>query len=336
METNNKSLQFFSIIIPCHNSIDFIELGLLPLLEFVQQSQNVEILFVDDGSSDDTLQKLNSFQSNYPRIKVFSNKVSKGPNFSRNIGIQNATGDYILFLDCDDQFELETLFYLINSEFVVNYEMINFGIKFINQLGNINKKFISKQQELCNNEIVELFLGGSIPKVCWNKAYSREFLIKNNIKFIPDKVHGRDTLFTLECIKLSRRILLDEHVLVNSIIRNKSFSRNYSIKNIQSAIVIINDLDSYLSVNFDNNDEYFSFVHKYIRYTIIVSIFRMKDFRDFKKGFEEIKTNKIARKYLLNNRGLAPLSLFIFFVNISPQIMFNLVKVLKKYIKNPY
>lgn len=92
-----------SVIIPAYNVEAFIEKAILSVM---QQSEVLEIIVVNDGSSDDTLIIVENMLIQTQKIKVYhhENMANKGRSASRNLGVQNATGKYIAFLDADDYF----------------------------------------------------------------------------------------------------------------------------------------------------------------------------------------------------------------------------------------
>ena len=87
---------FFSVIIPAYNRAHLIENTIQSVL--AQEFQDYEIIVIDDGSTDNTIETLKPYQSS---IKVVGQK-NKGPGAARNLGIKNATGKYVAFLDSDD------------------------------------------------------------------------------------------------------------------------------------------------------------------------------------------------------------------------------------------
>lgn len=90
-----------SVIIPAFNVESFIEKAIKSAL---QQPEVLEVIVVNDGSTDTTEGILNKLQQQYSKVKIYhhENKINKGRSFTRNLGIQNATGNYIAFLDADD------------------------------------------------------------------------------------------------------------------------------------------------------------------------------------------------------------------------------------------
>ena len=105
-----------SVIIPVYNGERFIEKAVQSVLTQIQVS---EIIVVNDGSTDGTLTILEELQKQYALIKIYhhKNQENKGRSATRNLGIQNATGDYIAFLDADD--------YYLPNRFVNDFKVFN-------------------------------------------------------------------------------------------------------------------------------------------------------------------------------------------------------------------
>jgi glycosyltransferase involved in cell wall biosynthesis len=89
-----------SIIIPCHNKIQFIEQTINSIIQ--QSYLSWELLLIDDCSTDGTYEVTEAYAAQYDRIILIHNSVNKGANYSRNKGAKMAKGDFILFFDADD------------------------------------------------------------------------------------------------------------------------------------------------------------------------------------------------------------------------------------------
>ena len=105
-------MYFVSIIIPVYNNSFQLE-KLLESLVF-QSYKNIEILCIDDGSTDSSLSVLNSYKNIYSNIRVFEQN-NTGVSSARNTGIENAIGDFIFFCDADDWIDLDLIEKLIES-----------------------------------------------------------------------------------------------------------------------------------------------------------------------------------------------------------------------------
>ena len=90
-------MPFFSVIIPLYNKENLIEQTISGLLD--QSFTDFEVIIVNDGSTDNSLEKINHLIDN--RFKII-NQDNKGASFARNIGIENSNGNYIALLDADD------------------------------------------------------------------------------------------------------------------------------------------------------------------------------------------------------------------------------------------
>ncbi|MBQ9920107.1 MAG: glycosyltransferase family 2 protein, partial [Clostridia bacterium] len=108
MELNKK----VSIIVPVYNVAEYLEDCLNSLVN--QSYENIEIISINDGSKDNSLEILKTFAEKDLRIKVFDNE-NHGVSYTRNFGIKNCTGDYIAFVDSDDIVAKNYIEVLVNS-----------------------------------------------------------------------------------------------------------------------------------------------------------------------------------------------------------------------------
>ena len=107
MQTKNSD-KTVSVIMPCHNGADYLANSIQSVID--QTYKDWELLIVDDGSTDNSLQIIKEFAAADPRIRFFPiEKASGSPTYPRNVGIQNAVGRFIAFLDCDDMWLPEKL-----------------------------------------------------------------------------------------------------------------------------------------------------------------------------------------------------------------------------------
>lgn len=111
----------FSIVVPAYNASCFLDACIASVK--AQTYPQWELLAVNDGSTDDTLQKLKQYAQKDERIRVFDQENS-GQFFARRRGIENATGDYVLFLDSDDELESDCLAVLAATLDETDHDMI--------------------------------------------------------------------------------------------------------------------------------------------------------------------------------------------------------------------
>ena len=117
MEQSNIQI---SIIIPVYNTEKYIQKCIDSLY---QQNLNIEIIFIDDGSTDNSKEIINNYSKKDDRIKVLSQN-NQGPAVARNLGLEVAQGNYIAFLDSDDWIENNSLEMLYNVAIEFDVDMI--------------------------------------------------------------------------------------------------------------------------------------------------------------------------------------------------------------------
>ncbi len=189
-----------SIIIPSYNVERYISRGINSCIN--QTYKNIEIIVVDDGSTDGTLDVINRMSCD-PRIKVFS-KENGGVSSARNFALNLSKGDYCLFLDSDDWLEPETVEVLVAEINKKKSDLIcaDRYFAYFNEDGSIRKenqakenivKYISQKDGL-------LHLGTgiySLQSSCY-KLFKKAIIEEHNIRFKEELYHGEDGLFVFE------------------------------------------------------------------------------------------------------------------------------------------
>ncbi len=182
-----------SIIVPVYNVAPYLRQCLDSLLQ--QTLKEIEILCVNDGSTDDSLQILEEYAEQDKRLIVISQE-NKGSSVARNFALQEARGKYILFVDSDDWIDssLCEKAYMTAEKHqtdivLFDYFMVPFGKK---------KLKPRREFDLPANELLELDATKIVfktPTYIWNKLYRTEFLRQNDLLF-PEGLVSEDTYFT--------------------------------------------------------------------------------------------------------------------------------------------
>ncbi|WP_458453962.1 glycosyltransferase family 2 protein [Methanobrevibacter sp.] len=195
-----------SVLMPVYNLEDYIEHAMESL--FNQTLKDIEIVCVNDGSVDNSLEVLNEFASKYDFIKVFSQEnMGAGP--ALNKCIEEATGEYIAFLDADDIYvDDDALEKMYNWGVENNADMVAGNLKFVE--GDDYKivdadHYKRKLYRLCDKKTSISPDHYGIPYAFYKNIFKREFLNKHNIRFPPYK-RGVDTLFLARALVNVERI----------------------------------------------------------------------------------------------------------------------------------
>jgi glycosyltransferase involved in cell wall biosynthesis len=199
----------FSIIIPCFNSVQTVTLAVSSILSQVDFGE-VEIICVDDGSTDDTVDVLIALAEKYSCVKYYSNGVNRGVSYTRNFGIEKSCGDYVLFLDSDDQYKPGLFDNLkLNIKRSPDLDIISFGM-FRNAGDNKSSKIYS-QYSLAGihqaHAFLKFFLQRKIFQSVCSVAIRCELIKKNNILFNVDIALGEDISFQIKCMSAAKDVV---------------------------------------------------------------------------------------------------------------------------------
>lgn len=219
-----------SIVIPVYNVERYLEKCLDSVI--AQSLKEIEIICINDGSTDGSQSILKAYEKEDCRIKVIYKK-NEGLSAARNDGIACAQGEYILFLDSDDflysykaleelylvakKDKLEQLFYKAEVFFendVLKEKECHF-VQYYKYKGIYNEIKTGKEifVDLCKNKDFKPNVGLQL--------FEREFLNKNDLKFFNGVVH-EDELFTVQCITLANRVCFYDNVFLGRRIRENS------------------------------------------------------------------------------------------------------------------
>ena len=210
----------FSVIVPLYNCEKFISDCLISLVNQTISDDLYEIIVVNDGSTDNGEEKVKEFKNKYNNIKLLS-KENGGLSDARNVGLDNASGKYIIFIDADDYVET-TLLEEVNK-IINNQDFIIFG--YYTDTYENDKLISSIIENFSNNTLDESINNMNILKFsnlvgfAWNKVYRKNFLDENNIRFEKGTSLIEDILFNSKVIKNSSNYNLIRIPLVHYIQR---------------------------------------------------------------------------------------------------------------------
>lgn len=235
-----------SVIVPVYNVQDYIIECLTSILN--QTIKEIEIIIVNDGSKDKSIEKIQYLVEKNENIFVL-HKENGGLSSARNEGLKYATGEYIIFIDSDDFIQSDFLERLYNEAKINNLDIACGGYtkyfssmkseeKIRNKksldLGVASGKFILKEQFKNNDYRMEV----------WDDLYRREFLIENNLSFTEKLLH-EDEEFTPKAILLAKRVkLVDTYGYIYRQRENSIMTTKSNINNIDSIFYIIQEFKS--------------------------------------------------------------------------------------------
>ena len=176
----------FSLIVPIYNVERYLEQCIESVL--AQDYQNYELILVDDGSPDNSIDICTKYAKQYSNI-VFIHKINGGLSDARNVGIKLARGEYLMFLDSDDYWEgtsilsdLQKIIVENNPDVIFNYMSSVYPDKIINHYMNREKLVGSFREDFKGLYQEGIYLGFT-----WTKIVKREVILKNQLFFIKER-----------------------------------------------------------------------------------------------------------------------------------------------------
>ena len=227
-----------SIVVPVFNGEDFIVHCINSLRS--QSLKEIEIIIVNDGSTDNTLSILNNLSSKDARIKVFS-QPNKGVSSARNLGILKSTGEYISFCDSDDTYDKDFLYTLYQVAIKRDFVIVKGNTILVNSEG------LTKVDPE-NNQIKSISNFNSK----WFSAIYSSNLIKENSIFFPESIsYKEDTVFLFKA-----KLYCKSFTKVDSVFYHYNYQRTGSLSNSVKEKSVV-DAFTNLKIRADILDEYF-------------------------------------------------------------------------------
>ncbi len=208
-----------SVVTPIYNAEEFLDKSIGCIL--FQSYKNIELILINDGSTDESLRICEKYLLKDERIKILS-QPNRGPASARNLGMDSATGYFIYFLDADDVINVNTF-----SIMIKRYKENKKADMILSNFGKIDtngKYSLQKNTFIQNNEkYIEHFLdnpSGHLISFCWARLYKRNIIKKYNIKANESMKLFEDYNFNLKYLEHTKFTLYIDIPLYTHIIPN--------------------------------------------------------------------------------------------------------------------
>ncbi len=230
-----------SVIIAVYNPGKYLR----PCLDSIvgQTYKNLEIILVDDGSTDDSLAVCKEYAERDSRIIVY-HKENSGVSATRNRGIRLAHGDYFSFIDSDDWLEKDTYEYLMKLIAKHNVDAVNHEHFVTYPDKEITNSIPDELYGLCDRAQAIKMITYHFP-FAWNKLYSKK-LIENTF-FNEEICRGEDTLFALHAFDKADKVWFDNRPLYHYVQSEQSAVRGRFRRSQLTAIKLIKEYDFFYS-----------------------------------------------------------------------------------------
>lgn len=232
-----------SVVIPVYNTEKYLRACLSSLVN--QTYSNIEIIIINDGSSDDSGLICEEYSKSDERI-TFIDKDNEGVSVARNIGITLAKGEWIHFLDSDDFLDLDAFEKLINIASNTNCDVIQFGLRRFRAGNIVGENKPSNYREYQN---LELFLRENElkPVAAWLHFIKSSIIKNNKIRFNEKLKHNEDMLFVYSFYCHSKKIVVINDIIHNQVLREDSVSHKpIEIKVLRDKLLFLSELCDYV------------------------------------------------------------------------------------------
>lgn len=289
-----------SVIISAYNIEDYIERCLEALVN--QTLKDIEIIVVNDGSTDNTCLKIEQFPDKDDRI-VLINQENKGSIEARKSGLNRARGKYILFVDGDDWLETNALEILynnaeLNSSDIVLYQAFK---------SYDDRKDLFQVYSKCKKYSLEELLHGKIEAAIWSKFIKLDYIRSNNILFPSNFSFAEDLATSCSLFIFNPKVSTENTPLYNYYIRSTSITNT-----INSKVVEIAEAFSFIQTILQENKvdiQYYQLVESLVyqhmlvtwilKYAIYEKIYSSALHKEYQKFNINIYSNPYIRKKLL-------------------------------------
>ncbi|WJE46143.1 glycosyltransferase [Peribacillus frigoritolerans] len=298
-----------SIIVPVYNTEKYLKKCLDSLIN--QTFEDIEIITINDGSTDNSIKILKEYEEKDDRIIVLDLE-NQGPSGARNSGLQFAKGEFVMFVDSDDWMDLTTCKKVYDEAKLKQADTVLFCYTSESSMGSIKKYLFSDKKRLFNEEEVysELFCGvlgltsGKLRKPekldvlvsVWAKLYKTELIKQNSISFIDLKlIPSECQLFNLQYFQHSKKVVyLNECFYRYRRNNTTSFTKGYREELFKKWLYWIDYVKEYLDQNNERTLAYDAYYSR-ICFSIIPlsgNSLKQKSIKDSYKELKEILNNE--------------------------------------------
>lgn len=332
-----KLNDLISVIVPIYNSDTYLEECINSIIN--QTYQNIEILLINDGSTDNSLKICKKLEQKDRRIKII-NKKNTGVSDSRNIGIEKSNGKYILYVDSDDILRNDMIERLYKTLIEKNVDIVrcNYIVKgkdkeYKGNLYNLSNSKIERSQY--DKLLINLLTNNNnIPCYVWLLLIKKEKITKfdRELYFMEDTYFFMQQLYNVESIYFLNEYLY--YYRYNDVSASKDSEKVE--KNIYGIIEAENKIKSYLKKNNKLNVELERSINSYIFTLIISKIKLLSDYNESKSIIQKIFKNETIIT-IINNCNKKEISkkikLEYFFIKKEMYQLFVILLKMKKILR---
>lgn len=306
-----------SVIVPVYNVEKYLEKCLISLVN--QTLKDIEIIIINDGSTDNSQTIIDRFKKEYTNIKSFKQK-NKGQAVARNVGLKYCTAEYVTYVDSDDYIELDMMEKLYQNVEKNKYDIVISDI--IKE--ERNKSYVFKNFWQVNKEANKNFMTSHMGPVA--RLYRREFLINNNFKFLEGVIY--EDLGSIPILGMyTNKIIYVNDAYYHYVIRNGSSMKQTKYnKKMEDIFEVMTNLSNKISDQYSEELEYLYIEHLLYSASLRFIEFNKKDMLLKIKNIMHSKYSKYRNNMYYKNKSIK----FKVICFLSYHGYYNVIKKLKR------
>jgi glycosyltransferase involved in cell wall biosynthesis len=244
-----------NIIIPVYNTSLYLEKCFNSLiiddLKYINEI-NAQVLFVNDGSTDNSLQIINKIKEKYSFVKVIDQKNS-GLSTVRNNAIKKTDSDFFLFLDSDDRLNIKEIVHLYKKAQSDKLDLIYYGLEYFDE-NNVKTGVMAPQPVPFNKELSgkTILLSNYYPSSACLCLYNTEFIKKNELFFFP-KISQQDVEYSIRLLIKAKKVYFTKSIAYEYFRRTDSITMSKDEKKVKKYLRDMIIVATQMSKNVNNN-----------------------------------------------------------------------------------
>lgn len=288
----NQNKSSISVIVPVYNADKYLDTCLDSIVN--QTIKNIEIIIVNDGSTDNSQLIIDKYTHKYNNVKCISTK-NFGVSHARNVGIKKANGEYIAFVDSDDYIDKDMYEKMYIKAKSNDFDVVVSNVNLV--YPHRTKKILSGlEKDIINDEQRKKEFMIYSYAVVWNKIYRKSLVDK--IKFNEKSRYCEDVQYLYEVIPLINSIGVVDKYCYNYVQRENSLISTYD-KKVYQVIDNFNLLKKIYDKNSVYRNYYLELEYSYVRYmfaTFVKRLSRTKNKKEYYDGITKV-INEVNKNY---------------------------------------
>lgn len=293
-------LPLVSIIMPVYNAADTLHIALNSILS--QTYQNIEVIIINDCSKDNTSNIINRYIAKLVEvddvsIKVLNHEFNQGVAVARNTGLDNASGEYIYYVDADDYIERNTIELMVEE--IIKTEADIIGCNWC-LLFNHNERKMNQPSFVSSGEAIQKMLHGTMRWNLWLFVVRRSLYEDNNIRFIPGMNMGEDMMVMMKLFTHADKVsFIDKALYHYGQSNEESLTKMYTAQHRLEVTTNLKAIEEYLKNRgfSEKIGDGINFLKLNIKLPLLISD-KESNYKQWEKWFSE------SNKFVMKNKEL--------------------------------